>query len=122
MIVDDEPDILDIFREGLEQYGDLDVDVFDEPEVALAHFKENPSLYSLALIDIRMPGINGFELASALRVLTPSIKITLMTAYDVKPDDLNIAMLHLQWQSVLKKPLTIDKVYGAIKRQLQISR
>ena len=59
MIVDDEYDITLSLQLGLEA-GGFDVDVFNDPEEAFSNFE--PSLYSLVLIDIMMPKMNGFVL------------------------------------------------------------
>jgi YesN/AraC family two-component response regulator len=37
------------------------------PLIALNAFKERPSSYELALIDIRMPEINGFQLYNEMK-------------------------------------------------------
>src|SRR6266498_5849396 len=58
-VVDDEVDITTVFKLGLEE-ADLQVDVYNEPLLALSDYK--PGIYDLLLLDIRMPGMNGFEL------------------------------------------------------------
>jgi CheY-like chemotaxis protein len=58
-LVDDERDILVIYKAGLEQNGFL-VDGFNDPVQALLSFKAGK--YDLALLDIKMPRMNGFEL------------------------------------------------------------
>ena len=59
LVVDDEPDILISLRTGIERRG-YAVDAFLEPLAALSQFV--PSKYSLCIIDIKMPVMNGFEL------------------------------------------------------------
>ena len=59
MVVDDEVDITTVFKLGLEE-ADLQVDVYNDPLLALSDYK--PGIYDLLLFDIRMPGMNGFEL------------------------------------------------------------
>jgi DNA-binding response OmpR family regulator len=59
LVVDDEYDITFTLKEGLED-GGFNVDVFNDPELALKSFK--PNIYALILIDIKMPKMNGFEL------------------------------------------------------------
>ena len=51
-LVDDEPDIANSLRLGLERKG-FTVDVFTDPTEALAKYK--PHHYDLLLMDIRMP-------------------------------------------------------------------
>lgn len=64
MIVDDEVDITAIFKLGLEQ-NDFIVTTFNNPLEALSKFR--PGLYDLLILDIRMPGMNGFQLCQKIR-------------------------------------------------------
>lgn len=52
--------------------------IFNDPAEALAFLKENET--DLLLLDIEMPGINGFELLAALGKNTPDVIFT--TAYE----------------------------------------
>lgn len=60
LIVDDEFDIISVFKQGLQHKG-FRVFGFTEPALALEHFKINHEKYSLVISDCRMPGINGYE-------------------------------------------------------------
>ena len=64
MVVDDEVDITTVFKLGLEE-ADLQVDVYNDPLLALSDYK--PDTYDLLLFDIRMPGMNGFELYKKIK-------------------------------------------------------
>lgn len=58
MIVDDEPDNLNVLGDMLRQEG-WDVQAFPHGDWALAAAREEPP--DLVLLDIRMPGMDGFE-------------------------------------------------------------
>ena len=64
ILVDDEPDILRMFKKGLEIHG-YSVDAYDKSKDALADFEQ--SKYDRIVLDIRMPEINGFDLARAMK-------------------------------------------------------
>jgi DNA-binding response OmpR family regulator len=64
LIVDDEADVTLSLKIVLEKYG-FSVDTFTNPAVALKSF--DPRMYDLLILDIRMPGINGFELYSKIK-------------------------------------------------------
>jgi DNA-binding response OmpR family regulator len=63
-LVDDEADVAFSLKIVLEKYG-FSVDTFTNPSVALKSF--DPQLYDLIILDIRMPGISGFELYSKIK-------------------------------------------------------
>lgn len=71
-LVDDEPDITSCFRTGLEDSGFI-VDAFNDPLLALETLKrkvkEGSSSYALAVLDIKMPKMNGLELFNQIRNL-----------------------------------------------------
>jgi two-component system, OmpR family, response regulator ChvI len=81
MLVDDEADILWLFKMILESDARLKVDSFADPIVALKNFR--PGLYDLLLIDIAMPKMNGFELYDKIRELDKKVKISFVTASEM---------------------------------------
>jgi two-component system, OmpR family, response regulator ChvI len=82
MLVDDEADILELFKMVLEESdARLKVDAFLDPIVALKNFR--PGLYDLLLIDIAMPKMNGFELYDKIRELDKKVKISIVTASEM---------------------------------------
>jgi CheY-like chemotaxis protein len=81
MLVDDETDILWLFKMILESDARLKVDAFSDPIVALENFR--PGLYDLLLIDIAMPKMNGFELYDKIRELDKKVKISFVTASEM---------------------------------------
>jgi DNA-binding response OmpR family regulator len=78
IMVDDEPDVNYTIKIALEDNEAFEVDAFNDAESALTTFK--PGLYDLALLDIRMPGMNGFQLCRKLREIDKTIKICFLTA------------------------------------------
>ena len=65
IMVDDEPDVNITIKTALQENGGFEVDTFNDAESALLGFK--PGYYDLAILDIRMPGTNGFQLCRKLR-------------------------------------------------------
>jgi DNA-binding NtrC family response regulator len=76
-IVDNELDIVDLFKEALEMKGYY-VSAFTNPLLALNHILKDPTRYSLIISDFRMPEMNGDELVTKL--LETKIKVILMSA------------------------------------------
>jgi CheY-like chemotaxis protein len=81
MLVDDEADILWLFKMILESDARLKVDSFADSIVAMENFR--PGLYDLLLIDIAMPKMNGFELHDKIRELDKKVKISFVTASEM---------------------------------------
>ena len=76
-LVDDEPDVVFTIQIVLEENG-YAVDCFDKPREALYHFK--PFKYDVAILDVRMPEMNGFELYRRLRESDDRIRVCFLTA------------------------------------------
>jgi DNA-binding response OmpR family regulator len=77
LVVDDEQDIVFTLKTILNEAG-FSVDAFTNPSVAFEMFR--PEEYELIILDIRMPGINGFELYMKLLEKDSSIKVLFLTA------------------------------------------
>ena len=74
LLVDDEADIVHVLKRGLEIHG-FEVDAYDSPQQAINSFK--PNVYDLAILDIRMPGLNGFALFRQMKKNRPCINYML---------------------------------------------
>ena len=79
LIVDDEPDITSTFDMILQMNG-FEVNSYNDPLLALSNFK--PDLYGLALIDIRMPKMNGFEFYKKIKDIDNRIQACFITAFE----------------------------------------
>ncbi|MFZ0893257.1 MAG: response regulator [Candidatus Nitrosopolaris sp.] len=125
LLVDDEPDITTVFTLGLEDNG-FKVDVFNDPMQALTAFKSDQ--YDLALIDYKMPNMNGFELYREIRKIDDKVKVCFVTAFEVYYEELknrfqpsSIASPQHKEEDVrcfLQKPIDIDELVKRIKEEL----
>jgi two-component system, OmpR family, response regulator ChvI len=98
---------------GLEDNG-FEVDMFNDVLMALSAFKNNPS-YALALIDIKMPKMNGFELYNEMRKINDKIKVCFITAFDVQKGDMKaISASDDQSVAIIRKPNAIEEIVQAI--------
>ena len=77
LIVDDEPDIASYLKLSLEDNG-FEVDSFNDPILALDNFRKRS--YSLLILDIKMPKMNGFELYTKIKKIDDKVKVCFMTA------------------------------------------
>ena len=60
----------------------FNVSVFNDPYLALEHFKSNLKKFVVVLSDVRMPGINGPELVAIIKDLKPEVNAIFITAFD----------------------------------------
>ena len=84
LIVDDEDDITELLQRTLMRIG-YKVTSYVDPSKALEEFK--PGQFDLALLDIRMPGINGFELLRQIKTLDKNLKTCFLTAFELEKND-----------------------------------
>ncbi|MGI6264226.1 MAG: response regulator [Acutalibacteraceae bacterium] len=88
IIVEDEAIMLKRFVRLCEGIADLNITgQFDNAAEALCYARKNP--VELAFLDVKMPGMNGVELAKQLRALRPDILIVFVSAYDEYLRDFN---------------------------------
>jgi|SRR6476646_6835238 len=110
LVVDDEPDIILAFSMGLEDSG-FTVDAFNDSLLALEAFKEENKSYTLALLDIKMPKMNGFELCNEMRKVNDKVKVCFVTAFDIQKEeeeDLKAVATLNEKPVIIRKPITID--------------
>lgn len=118
MVVDDEYDIVHVVRKHLEKWG-YSVDTFTDSMLAFQMFTDNPDRYSIIITDIRMPEISGLDLAAKMLRVKPDVKIVIMTAFEIEPDDLVLNLPTITRDDILKKPFSLVQVCEAVKSQLK---
>jgi DNA-binding NarL/FixJ family response regulator len=81
LLVDDEPTFLEFARQRLSRGSRLQV-VAEAPsgEAALSLVADLEARPDVVLLDVEMPGLDGFETARRLRTLAPTSRIILTSA------------------------------------------
>ncbi len=79
LLVDDDPDLLEITFDLLTAYG-FDVVKASSAEAALAMLQKGAH-FDILLSDVVMPGMSGLQLAYKARELNPRLKIILVSGY-----------------------------------------
>ncbi len=118
-IIDDENDLLYVYKKALELQG-LKVVTFDNSSLALDELKEHYKKYCMVLVDIRMPKVNGYQLANEINYIDPRMKIVLMSAYDVSERDiLDNINKGVRIDEVMHKPFSLIKLINVVSTLLE---
>jgi two-component system response regulator ChvI len=121
LIVDDEPDALFTYKTFLTSEG-FNVDAFTIPDEALNTFTtKNSSYYSLVVVDIRMPRLNGLQFYQQLRWISMSVKVLFVSALDAAGELVSI-LPNASDLRVLKKPADQENFMAAIRGLLEYNR
>ena len=116
LVVDDNADLLQMIRMLLEERGGHEVILSAEGEDGLAKARANPP--DLAIIDVMMPGMNGYEVCRRLRQnpATAQIPIIILTARG-QPVDRETA-LAAGADEYIAKPVTMAELLERVSRLL----
>jgi len=128
LLVDDEQDITFALSIGLEDNGFV-VDAFNDSLVALQSFKDKKKnnnhneSYVLALIDIKMPRMSGFELYNEIRQIDDKVKVCFITAFDIQKDEYFDSITTTTSNDkdkpiVIRKPIAIEELVKRIEAMI----
>ena len=116
LIVEDEHHIADGLRFNLEAEG-YEVEVVDDGETALEMLRD--STFNAVVLDVMLPGIDGFTVASAMRGRSDFTPILMLTARS-RPEDV-LKGFEAGTDDYLPKPFDLDifiaRLKGLLRRQ-----
>jgi len=114
-VIDDDQSMRWVLTKTLANNG-YQVTAFESGSVALASFKRatGEDRPSLIITDVRMPGINGFELLKQVKNISPRTPIIVMTAYTDL--DTTKQAFHEGAFEYLPKPFDIDDAIELVER------
>jgi DNA-binding NtrC family response regulator len=113
LIIDDDSGILDGFKLILERKGYL-TDTAETGSEAIEKVRIN--YFNLALIDIRLPDMDGTALLSEFRQLNPEMKKIIITGFSTRENA--ILCLNLGADAYLEKPVTPGKLLDFVATKL----
>jgi CheY-like chemotaxis protein len=113
LVVDDAPDVTEMLAILLQYAGYEVVTVYSGPQALNAARAEK---FDVVVSDIGMPGMNGYELAEAVRALpdyqtTPMIAVTGFTMYEDRD-----RALHSGFNAFLTKPINPRDLINLVER------
>ncbi|OGL05537.1 MAG: hypothetical protein A3I03_12050, partial [Candidatus Rokubacteria bacterium RIFCSPLOWO2_02_FULL_68_19] len=109
LVVDDEQSVLEVLGDVLAAGGHSAVLVADGAE-AIRRFKAEP--FDIVFTDLAMPGVNGWQVARAVKDQAPSVPVLLVTGWGVElsPDELRGKGI----DAVLSKPVQFEDILAAV--------
>ena len=116
LVVDDEPNIRDLLAESLRFAGFEVVTASDGLEAVAAAARERPDL---VVLDVMMPGIDGFEVVRRLRAEGTRVPVLFLTARDDKADAIN--GLTVGGDDYVTKPFSLGELVARIRALLRRS-
>ena len=115
LVVDDDESIRNTMKTILEDEGYL-VDLAATGTEAVQKTKK--TAYNIALLDIRLPDMEGVELLKLIKDTVPRIRKIMVTGYPSMQNA--IAALNMNADAYLVKPVDIDSLLKTVKAQLKL--
>jgi signal transduction histidine kinase/CheY-like chemotaxis protein len=110
LLVDDEPDVVELLKEMLEHKGYTIVTA--NPGNAILLAEEYNGRIDLLLTDVMMPEMNGCELAQKIKAIIPSLKVLFMSGYNT--DDIADYTMIEDGVNFIQKPFSFKALSMAV--------
>jgi two-component system nitrogen regulation response regulator NtrX len=114
LVVDDDENIRKVLKTILEDEG-YAVDEAEDAKKAIEKSRRN--VYNLALIDIRLPDMEGIELLTRMKDTVPKMRKIIITGYPTLQNA--IEAVNRGADAYILKPFDMEKVLATIKEQLR---
>jgi CheY-like chemotaxis protein/predicted regulator of Ras-like GTPase activity (Roadblock/LC7/MglB family) len=115
LIVDDEPNVAMMLSDTLEVLGDdYTFEIAHSGGEALE--KINHENFNVVITDYNMPGMTGLDLAQAIRHVSPTTQVVLMTGYGT--EELRNVASKLQVDGYLDKPFSIQQIRQVVQHAI----
>lgn len=112
LLIEDHEDLGNVTRQYLENM-DFEVQWFMSGEAAYKAYSDNFSLFDLLIIDVQLPGMNGFELAEKIVKVNSAALFLFLTVRNEKQERLR--GLRIGAADYISKPFDIDELVQRVK-------
>jgi class 3 adenylate cyclase/ActR/RegA family two-component response regulator len=120
VIVDDEHDILLVYKQYLSGHP-VNVEIFADPVQLLGRLAlVGPSYYDLAILDVRMPKVSGFQVHQLLTALKPNIKTLFVSALDCAGEVLAGLRGIDKEEDFIRKPVSRENFVYAVNKKIKL--
>ncbi|UCG14933.1 MAG: sigma-54-dependent Fis family transcriptional regulator [Deltaproteobacteria bacterium] len=118
LIVDDEVDMLRLLERSIGQDLDCEIDTAASGTEALRLLEARN--YDLALLDVRMPGLDGLELLERIKQINPWMTVVMMTAHGVV--ELAVKSIKKGAYDFITKPFDHEELIHLLRKALERSQ
>ncbi|OUQ76045.1 response regulator [Flavonifractor sp. An100] len=114
LIVEDEQNIVDILSFNLSREGYDTLEAYDGPSGLQLALEQNPDLI---LLDLMLPGMNGFDVCKKVRQSGSSTPILMLTAREEEAD--KVLGLELGADDYITKPFSMRELLARVKANIR---
>jgi len=114
LVVEDDPALAELFKQGVAIEGSHELVVTETAEEALERFQENT--FDLAIVDYKLPQMNGLELIAAIRELDTATQFIVVSGY--RDDEMAATAERLGVFEIFGKPFYIMDFRETVNRAL----
>jgi DNA-binding response OmpR family regulator len=86
----------------------IQADAFDDPVEAIESFRTG--VYSLVLLDVQMPRMDGFHVYREIRGLDRDVPVCFLTAFDIHESEFRRVFPKMEIRGIVKKPVMVDEL------------
>jgi len=79
-----------------------------------------PDTYDFAVLDVRMPKVNGFQLYREIEKRDAKVRVRFLTAFETYREEFKKAFPELDERRFIKKPVTISKIASELIDSLKV--
>ncbi len=116
MVIDDEAPFRRLLQKRLSRNG-CQVEEFDSAESAISRLEEKD--FDVALVDIKMPGMDGIELLKKLKEINPNIEVIIITGHG--SIDSAISAMKLGAYDYITKPCKLSELELIVEKAYEKS-
>lgn len=110
LLVDDEEELVATIQERLEMRG-IQAEAVTTGHDALERIQESP--FDVVVVDLKMPGLDGLDIADVIRSRQPKTRVLLITGHGSGHGELED--LASRGYPILLKPFRIDRLIEMIR-------
>lgn len=110
LLVDDEPELVTTMAERLELRG-FEVDAVTNGTDAVARARDKA--FDIAVVDVKMPGMDGYQVMGHLRQIDPRMPVILLTGHGATEETQDV--LEAEACAYLYKPIDIEELIRTMK-------